>query len=104
MVPSELWAIVVLPLAKVLVALAATPMVFVPLYFVPFTVTLQSLEAVELIRPEEPAISWSVQLTVVVLFATLWLACDQLNLSVFHEVTATDFEPLVAISATYLYK
>lgn len=104
MVPSELWVMVVFPLAKVLVALAAMPMVFVPLYFVPFTVTLQSFEAVELIRPEEPATSWSVQFTVVVLFAMLWLACVQVNLSVFHEVTVTDFEPLVAISATYLYK
>jgi hypothetical protein len=40
-----------------LVALFDIPTVFVPLYFVPFTVTLQSFEAVELIFPEEPAIS-----------------------------------------------
>jgi hypothetical protein len=44
--------IVVVLLARVLVVFAEMPTVFVPLYFVPFTVTDQFFEAVESILPE----------------------------------------------------
>ena len=49
-VPSPLWAMTVLPLASVLVEPAPIPSVFVPLYFVPLTVTLHFLLAPELIE------------------------------------------------------
>ena len=48
--PSPLWAMTVLPLASVLVEPAPIPSVFVPLYFVPLTVTLHFLLALELIE------------------------------------------------------
>ena len=49
--PSELWVMVVVPLASVIVELFEIPILFVPLYFLPLTVTDQSFEAVELILP-----------------------------------------------------
>jgi hypothetical protein len=60
---------VVVPLASVFVVLAEIPTVFVPLYFVPFTVTVQFFEADESILPELSAISCNFHATVDVLFA-----------------------------------
>ena len=48
--PFPLWAMTVLPLASVLVEFLLIPSVFVPLYFVPLTVTLHFLLALELIE------------------------------------------------------
>ena len=48
--PSLLWAMTVLPLARVLVEPAPIPIVFVPLYFEPLTVTFHFLLAPELIE------------------------------------------------------
>ena len=97
LLPSVLWAMVVVPLARVLVALFAMPMVFVPLYFAPLIVTLQSFAAVELIYPSLPATSCIVHLTVEVLPAWFWLTSSQVKRSVFHDVTVTFTIPLVAI-------
>ena len=62
-------------------------MVFVPLYLVPLTVTLQSFDALELIFPYASEVSCSSHLTTLELFATLWLTTHQLNFNVFHDVT-----------------
>ena len=48
-VPSSLWLILVEPLAKVLEVLFPIPIVFVPEYVEPLIVTLQLLEALEII-------------------------------------------------------
>lgn len=55
--PFEPCVMVVVLLARVLVVLAEIPTVFVPLYFVPLTVTDQFFEAVESILPELSAIN-----------------------------------------------
>jgi hypothetical protein len=60
---------VVVPLASVFVVLAAIPTVFVPLYFVPFTVTVQSFDVDESILPSLPEINCNFHATVDVLFA-----------------------------------
>ena len=60
---------VVVPLASVFVALFAMPTVFVPLYFVPLTVTDHDFDVLESIRPELPAINSIFQPIVVVLLA-----------------------------------
>ena len=55
--PFEPCVMVVVLLARVFVVLFAIPTVFVPLYFVPFTVTDQFFEADESILPELSAIN-----------------------------------------------
>jgi hypothetical protein len=73
---------VVVPLASVFDVLFPIPTVFVPLYVVPLTVTLQFFEAVELIAPYAPEINSSFHETVEVLLSIDWLAISQLNFNV----------------------
>ena len=61
--------IVVVPLARVFVALLAMPTVFVPLYFVPLTVIAHVFDVLESMRPELSAINSIFHPMVVVLFA-----------------------------------
>jgi hypothetical protein len=89
---------VVVPLASVFVALFAILTEFVPLYVVPFTVTVHFFEADESILPELPETSCKVQLIVDVLFTIDWLVVSQLNFKVSHDVTVTLALPLVAIT------
>lgn len=95
--PSLLCAIVVLPLARVLVVLVLIPTVFVPLYLVPFTVTLHFFEALELIEAYLSVISCKFQFTVEVLFASETLARLQLNFKVKCVAGVILLFPLVAI-------
>ena len=69
-VPSELCEIVVEPLAKVLVVPLILPNELLPLYLVPFTVTLQSLLALELILYPDDKITCIFHEIFVVLLAT----------------------------------
>jgi hypothetical protein len=95
--PSALCVMVVCLDASTLCVLLAMPTEAVPLYFVPFTVTLQALEALELICPYSPEYSISCHPMVVVLFATLWLCCHHSNCNVSQSVTLTLLDPLVAM-------
>jgi hypothetical protein len=89
---------VVVSLASVFVVLFAIPTVFVPLYVLPFTVTVHFFEADESILPELPETSCNFQLIVEVLFTIDWLVVSQLNFKVSHDVTVTLVLPLVAIT------
>ena len=92
----------VVPLARVFVPLLEMPTVFVPVYLVPLTVTLQSFETVESILPLDVATSFNVQVMVLVLLATDWLDVDQLKTRLSQLVTVTVLLPLDAILTTYL--
>ena len=96
--PSASWAMLVVPLARVFVELLPIPTADVPLYFVPLIVTDHGFKVDESMRPDEVATSFNVHATVLLLVAVDCPVTDQLNTSVSQLVTATDFEPLVAIS------
>ena len=60
----------VVPLANTFVLLFEIPTVFVPVYFVPLTVTDQSFDAVESMRPLDVDTSFNDHVTELVLLAT----------------------------------